>query len=273
MITDTIIAKIAEEIIRVRGIIRPEDIDLKAIAKTLHAEVEELPLSGCEARIIGNENKATISININSRHERKRFSLGHELGHWQLHKGVLFSCSDEEIGKFSGNKDHREREADVFSANLLMPDFLFEPLAMSLNHVDFKSILELAQKFRASFLATAIRVIDSNVIPAMIVCHDRNKRIWFNRSRDIPNRWFPQETLDEYSFAYDILYKGEDKDERQQAVSASSWFDCEGAENYEVLEQSKPHGDGVVITLLEFNDEEMLSDFYEKPLDVYKLRW
>lgn len=263
----------AEDIVRIRGISRPEDIDLRAIAKTLYADVEELPLVGCEARIIGNEKKATISINSSSSYERKRFSLGHELGHWQLHRGINFSCRDEDIGRAFNSDKHKEREADEFSANLLMPGFLFQPLATSLNHIDFKSIGELSQKFRTSFLATAIRIIDSNVIPAIIICHDRQKRLWFKRSGDIPGWWFPQDTLDEYSFAYDILYKGEGKDERQQIVSASSWFGCERADEYEVLEQSKRYGDSKVLTILEFHDVDILSGYRRKHRDVNKFRW
>lgn len=266
-------ARDAEEVVRIRGISRPEDIDLEAIAKTLHADVEELPLVGCEARIIGNEKKATISINSISSYKRKRFSLGHELGHWQLHRGINFSCRDEDIGRSFNSDKHKEREADEFSANLLMPGFLFQPLAMSLDHVDFKSIDELSEKFRTSFLATAIRIIDSNVIPAIIICHDRQKRLWFKRSEGIPDWWFPQDTLDEYSFAYDILYRGEGKGERQQTVGASSWFDCEGADRYEVLEQSKQYGDGKVLTVLELHDVDMLSDYQEKHRNVTGYRW
>ena len=261
MVNSPTAARSAEEIVRVRGISRPEDIDLKAIAKTLYVDVEELPLVGCEARIIGNEKNATISVNSISSYARKRFSLGHELGHWQLHRGINFSCRDEDIGRSFNSDKHKEREADVFSANLLMPGFLFQPLANSLGHVDFKSIDALSKKFRTSFLATAIRIIDSNVIPTIIICHDRKKRLWFKRSGDIPVWWFPQNTLDEYSFAYDILYRGVGRDERQQTVSASSWFDCEGADEYEVLEQSKPYGGDKVLTVLEFHDVDMLSGY------------
>jgi len=267
------IAKVAEEIIKVRGISQPEDIDLKAIAKTLFAYIEELPLVGCEARIIGNNRTATISINSRSIYERKRFSLGHELGHWQLHKGINFSCRDEDIGCSFSNSKSKEREADQFSANLLMPGFIFNPLAKSFKHIDFDSIEKLAKRFKTSFLATAIRFIDSNDVPAMIVCHDRRKRVWFKASNDIPSRWFPQDTLDEYSFAYDILFKGESKDEKQQLVSASSWFDCKGGDEYEILEQSKPYGEDMVLTILEFHDVDMLSEYYEKQKDIYNMRW
>jgi hypothetical protein len=267
------IAKIAEEIIQVRGISHPEDIDLKAIAKTLFADIEELPLVGCEARIIGNNKTATISINSNSIYERKRFSLGHELGHWQLHKGINFSCRDEDIGNSFNNSKSKEREADEFSANLLMPGFIFNPFAKTFRHIDFESIEKLAKKFKTSFLATAIRFIDSNTVPAMIICHDRRKRVWFKASSDIPSRWFPQDTLDEYSFAYDILFKGEIKIEKQQTVSASSWFDCKGGTEYEILEQSKPYGKDRVLTILEFRDVDMLSEYPEREKDLYRMRW
>jgi hypothetical protein len=267
------IARDAEELIRIRGITKPEDIDLEAIAKTLHADVEELPLVGCEARIIGNNKEATISINSRSSYGRKRFSLGHELGHWQLHRGMNFSCRNEDIGSSLNTNKLREREADEFSANLLMPDFLFMPLARSCRKFDFKAVEDMSTRFRTSFLSTAIRFVDSNVIPSIIICHDSNKRQWFKCSRDIPGHWFPQDSLDQYSSAFDILFKGEEKDPHQQKVSASSWFDLDGIEEYEVLEQSKPYGQDSVLTFLEFFDEDMLEDYLPGLRGSRNLRW
>lgn len=273
MINKAMIARATEEIIRVRGITKPGEIDLEAIAKTLKADVVELPLAGCEARIIGNDKEATISINSRSSYARKRFSLGHELGHWQLHRGMNFSCRDEDIGRSFNKSKPREREADEFSANLLMPDFLFKPLAKSYAHADFKAIGELSSKFKTSFLATAFRFIDSNVVPAVIICHDQKKRQWFRPSGDIPERWFPQEALDEYSSAFNILYGRYSKDSRQQKVSAASWFDKAEANDYMLLEQSMPYGEDKVLTILEFFEEDMLEEYRPRARGSDDLRW
>lgn len=260
MTNNSKLEKNAEQIVQIRGIKTPEDLNLEAIARTLGATVKERPLIGCEARIIGNNDKAIITINSKSTIKRKRFSLGHEIGHWQLHRGMDFACLHEDIGNPSGKTKQKEREADRFAANLLMPWFLFKPIAQSFAHADFKAISELARRFQTSFVATAIRFVESNVIPAMIICHDQEKRQWFKSSTDIPERWFPKDTLDHDSFAFDILYGDAESNTRQQKVSAASWFDRSEAVDYEVLEQSAPYIDGQVITLLEFFEESMLED-------------
>jgi Zn-dependent peptidase ImmA (M78 family) len=264
MTSNSKLEKDAEQIIQTRGIKAPEDIDLEAIALTLGAKVNERSLTGCEARIIGNNDTAIITINSKSNLERKKFSLGHEIGHWQLHRGINFACLHEDIGNPSGKTKQKEREADRFSANLLMPWFLFRPISQTFAHADFKAISELARRFQTSFIATAIRFVESNVIPAMIVCHDKEKRQWFKRSKDIPERWFPQDTVDHDSFAFDILYGGTGRNTRQQKVSARSWFDRTEAADYEIFEQSTPYINGQVITLLEFIEEGMLEDLHQQ---------
>lgn len=267
--------KNAEQIIQTRGIKAPEDINLGAIARTLGVTVKERPLIGSEARIIGNNDKAIVTINSNSTLERKRFSLGHEIGHWQLHRGMDFACLHEDIGNPSNKTTQKEREADWFSANLLMPWFLFKPIAQSFAHVDFMAMSELSHRFQTSFVATAIRFVECNVIPSIIVCHNKEKRLWFKRSKDVPDRWFPQDAVDPDSYAFDILYGMAEKNTRQQKVSATSWFDRAEASGYEVLEQSSPYIDGQVITLLEFFEENMLEEYEAsfKVKGIDDLRW
>ena len=103
---------------------------------------------------------------------------------------------------------------------------------------------ELSHRFQTSFVATAIRFVECNVIQSIIVCYNKEKRLWFKRSKDVPDRWFPQDAVDPDSYTFDILYGMAEKNTRQQKVSATSWFDRAGASGYEVLEQSSPYIDG-----------------------------
>ncbi|TVM30544.1 ImmA/IrrE family metallo-endopeptidase [Oceanidesulfovibrio marinus] len=267
------IEKSAEDIIRTRCISTPEDINLKAIAKSLNAEVREIRLKGCEARIIGKNNRAIISVNTESSKGRRRFSIGHELGHWQLHRGLSFKCNKEDIGNPIQSSKHREREADRFAADLLMPRFLFDPLARTYKHPTFKCILELAGRFRTSKLAVAIRLVESNIFPMVLVCHNQTQREWFKRSKDIPERWFPQESLDHESTAFPILYARTEQDYRQHKVDASAWFDRYDADQYTILEQSIPYGEGRVLTILELYEDEMLEEYQKRPKGMDDLSW
>jgi hypothetical protein len=57
---------------------------------------------------------------------RRRFTLAHEVGHWvcQCLEGRIAPvyCRSEEVGAPNGNTRQLEREANVFAAELLMPE-------------------------------------------------------------------------------------------------------------------------------------------------------
>ena len=72
----------AERILLALGVSDPTEIDLEAIAWSRGALVEYRPLDGCDATIVGSARKAVIAVNSRSSPERRRFSIGHELGHW-----------------------------------------------------------------------------------------------------------------------------------------------------------------------------------------------
>lgn len=93
----------AERILRSLGISDPQEIDLEAIAWAQGAAVNYRPLDGCEARIIGSPRKAVISVNSHSPKRSRRFSLAHELGHWQHHRGRVLFCSKDDIGNFTND--------------------------------------------------------------------------------------------------------------------------------------------------------------------------
>ena len=80
--TTTFSCSPAEDLLHSLGVTSPEEIDLDAIAYHVGVRVRYRPLTGCIARIIANGDRAIATIDENCRHERKRFSIGHELGHW-----------------------------------------------------------------------------------------------------------------------------------------------------------------------------------------------
>jgi hypothetical protein len=79
----------AERLLQTYGITEPEEIDIEAIAYDQGAEVRYRKLDSCEARIIGYGSRAVITIDSDAHPRRKRFSLGHELGHWIQDKSVI----------------------------------------------------------------------------------------------------------------------------------------------------------------------------------------
>jgi Zn-dependent peptidase ImmA (M78 family) len=174
------------------GVQAPADIDLEAIAFTLQAQVRYRSLESCEARIIGFNDSAVITVDPSKGEARARFSIGHELGHWHYHRGRSSICRADEIGGLShASPTHPERVADAYAADLLLPPYLFEPEAKKLKRATFNAVDELSKAFRASRTATALRLLEYGPEPAILVCHSINGRRWFRRSKSVPVRWFP----------------------------------------------------------------------------------
>ena len=251
---------VAEAILRSLGVTEPAEIDLEAVAWTLGARVRYRPLDGCEARIIGNGDRAIITVNSRSPHRRQRFSLGHELGHWQHHRGRLLVCRASEIGGPVRQGTALERTADVFAADLLMPRYLFRAAARRHPKLNFQAVRAMADLFDVSLTAAAIRLVEERHSPAVLVCHGPQGRKWFTSSPDVPDRWFPRADLDPAGFALDVLFGRRAEDRHPRRIGADAWFDRSEADRYEVHEQTIRTAADEILTLVLVADENMLED-------------
>lgn len=112
-------------------------VDVDAIAQLLEIKVRYD--ASLEARdIIGKiefeGSQCVISINPHqNRYEpRRRFTLAHELGHYCLHTHASkqeFTDSRRTMSRTATFWDEKEREANQFAAELLMPDFMIFSMA------------------------------------------------------------------------------------------------------------------------------------------------
>lgn len=243
------------------GVTKPREIDLEAIAFDQGAKVKYRELDGCEARIVGR-NKAIITINPSRSHERMRFSIAHELGHWYHHRGKRFDCRASDIGRSSANfiQNMYEKQANRYASDLIMPAYLFRPLAQDYKKTTFENVKKLADAFQTSITATAIRMVELGPEPAMLVRHNQKGRKQFWSGTDIPQRWYPQEQLDADSYAMDVLH-GNQRQSSRVLTDGSVWFDRHGAEHYELYEQAFRVVDNEVLVLLVFKDNAMLEDY------------
>lgn len=247
----------AEQLLQELGITEPDEIDLEAIALYLGASVRYWPLDGCEARIIGRGGKAIITVSERSSPARARFSIAHELGHWRYHRGRALVCRVEDY------RPRRvvspERVADSYAADLLMPNYLFRPIARQHPKLSFQTVHEVAKIFRTSHTATAIRLVEGNHTPAFLVCHGPQSRKWFARAPSVPSHWFPRESLDPDSFAFDVLKGGAD-DALPRKIGADAWLDRDEAAEHEVHEQTIRIAADEVLTLVLITDPHMLEE-------------
>jgi hypothetical protein len=248
----------AEKLLLSLGIDSAKEIDVEAIAWGAGAEVRFAELDSCEARIIGYGNRAIITVEERSILPRKRFSVAHELGHWKYHRGRSFVCRKDDIGNQVKGPTDPERVADSYAADLLLPSFLFVPMAAKIRKASFEAVDEIRAEFGTSRTATALRMVDLGPEPAMLVCHGAQKRRWFRRGDDVPDRWFPRDEIDAESSAMDVLH-GRCERTPRTLIGADAWFDRRDAEQYEVFEQTVRMATGDALTLLTFKSLDMLA--------------
>ena len=247
----------AEKLLQSFGVTSPGDIDIEAIAWEMGAKVRNGALESCEARIIGFRDQAIITVKSDGDPRRRRFSIAHELGHWQHHRGKSSVCRASEIGGSGQGGAAIERQADNYAADLLMPVYLFRPLAAAHRRPSFEAIDALAGAFLTSRLATALRLVDHGPWPCMIVCHDQSGRRWFRRNGGIPDHWFPRDDLDPESVAMDVLHGKTDR-ARPTIIGADAWFDRWNADRFELTEECVRGFGNDVLTLLTLKDQAML---------------
>jgi len=238
----------AERLLQELGVTEPSEIDLEAIAFHVGARVRYRPLDGCEARIVGGNDAAIITVNDRSSYRRKRFSIAHELGHWCHHRGKALVCRAEEFRPRDALSP--ERIADCYAADLIMPQYLFRPAARQHAKLNFKAVKALSEIFNTSLTATAIRLVDGDHSPALLVCHGSRGRKWFTRAPGVPTRWFPKEALDAEGFAFGVLYGGNADDPMPRKIGADAWFDRWDAADHEVHEQTIRIGEDEILTLV-----------------------
>lgn len=249
----------AELLLRDLGITEPNDIDVEAIAWHVGARVKFAALEGYEARIIGREDQAIVTITMHASRRWRRFSIAHELGHWRHHRGRSLVCRSDDIWVPCGRAPEVERVADAYAADLLMPTYLFHPMAAEVARPSFDSIVDLADRFDTSLTATAIRFIDMNTVPTILVCHGPAGRQWFKATKDVPSRWFPRSDLDADSFAFGALFS-DTVEKRPRKIGAEAWFDRLDAERYDITEHTVKTSKDEIMTLLLLEDEEMLQE-------------
>lgn len=111
----------AADLLKELGITEPSEIDIEAIAQHCDATVTYGNLSGSEARIVGSEDSAIITVNQSTSRGRERFSAAHELAHWLRDAGeVALLCNpDSAFDESSGvNNETRATTTPQISCSL-----------------------------------------------------------------------------------------------------------------------------------------------------------
>lgn len=241
-----------EQVLAELAILEPSEIDLEAIAQYCGATVVYEPLDGCEAYIIGRDDRAIIAVNSSAYLGRQRFSIGHELGHWMRDRGTRGLACDKRKMSPQWRQEEPEHLANVYAADLLFPLPMFVPRAKG-RPITFETVRGLVDEFRGSLTAVAIRLVQHGSFPSMLVYCENARRKWSVRSEDIYLKL--REEPGPNSVAYDLLRGGSPADTPTD-VYADEWIENRNADRYSVHEHSIRSGAGV-LTLLWWKDERI----------------
>lgn len=148
------VKKLSEQVLEENYIEEPP-VNIYEVAKNYGLEVEEQYFPARYSQISGfiteDNGKPHLVVNAADSQNRKNFTVGHELGHWLMHRdklrddpkvGVLFRIP---LGKL--NVDPLEKQANTFAANLLVPEkMLLERKKLGLSQKDLANIFGVSEE-------------------------------------------------------------------------------------------------------------------------------
>ncbi len=242
----------AAKVLKDLGIDDPTTVDIEDVAAHLDAYVLEGDLAGAEARLVRHGSKGRIRVRkkIASVGQR-RFAIGHELGHLQLHEkdSQLFVCFSSDIHGYAGSD--QELEANEFGAELLMPKALIrQRYGDSERTLEF--VEEVAKEMLTSFTATAVRLVEASKDGYFAIFSKAGKVYWWRRSPRLSGLWLlRRQQIDRDSVAW-AAEQGARPAQRPQGVRPEAWFEhVDHCERLGVYEQSMLLGGyGFVVTIL-----------------------
>lgn len=238
----------------------PIPIDELAIAFGIIA-VQEKNFNGMQGALVANAEKSKGIILVNSNItnlRRRRFTIGHEVGHFMLpNHGHNMRCSEGDMSPSS--LEPIEREANAFASEILMPTQIFTKLRQFEDEPDLKNIITLAGMFDVSLQACGNKYTNLSAYPIATISTYQQKisSFWINKNELpfwlIPKKGdaVPMSSITRSAFTKDT------GDIICDVVDSSIWFDeTKGFELPEyVIEQTLVQENGYFYTLLWFEDE------------------
>jgi len=218
----------ASKIINNFGISEPEHIRIRDIAFELGATVIEERLKRAAASIVKVGDHATIRISPLDSPERQRFSIAHELGHFEMEhvESIQKACSDADMRSWYRNT--QETQANFFASELILPKSLVEKRC-DVKKVDFNPIKKIANDFRVSLTATAIKFVRLCPEQCAVVFSSGDKVQWSYRSED----WWPfiqnGKKLDERTVAYDF-FRNKSLADDPVGIDGDAWIENDGVD-------------------------------------------
>jgi Zn-dependent peptidase ImmA (M78 family) len=254
----------------------PRQVPIEMIAAAVGiVDFRTLEAEGFIGALIADpeKNNGVILVKEGLPEKRKRYTQGHELGHFLIPShGYQRQCSKKDLEENSRTTAYQRQEAEAnrFSAGLLMPKFMFVRDMDALGSIDASHIRQLSDLFNVSMQAVANRYIDLSPESCAVVFSHHGTMQYCRASRD-----FPPLTL----FKGSPLPEAAITRRYDQIGGSSSWVNHHGGiwvqvERGEraptILEQAMCQSNGFKVTLL-YVDERQQEE--EDEADSLAARW
>ena len=165
--------QLVSQLVEQRGHERPPFLSEEYASLLGIKRIERADLGEVSAILIKLHDGEVIRVNQNHNLARQIFSCAHEIGHALLSELNLELCVEEaefrtfnpQVQAMAGARN-RERLCDAAATELLMPEIIFKKYLLGLG-VSISSIESLANIFRVSIRASAIRIAELSTEPCI----------------------------------------------------------------------------------------------------------
>jgi Zn-dependent peptidase ImmA (M78 family) len=146
-------------------------VPVEQLARDLGAQLTYENFDGdISGMLFRDEGRAVIGVNSRHAPTRQRFTVAHEIGHLEMHKGQpVYIDRFVRVNMRDGQSTPEERQANAFAAELLMPRSLVpgeidKVLAKRQDLTLPELVSALAERFQVSPAAMQYRLINLQMI-------------------------------------------------------------------------------------------------------------
>lgn len=256
----------------VRSVAR--EISIRKFPEDPIAVIKGASLPGFEGALTpappGKTGWGIIYNNTISSTGRINFTLGHEFGHYLMHRTIYpkgLKCSTEHMASWESEYGQREHEANLFAATLLMPIDDFRKQIDAKKQPSFEGLGYCADRYDVSLIAATLRWLQYTSRRSMLVVSRDEFILWARSSKaalksglyfKIRNR-SPIE-ISRHSLAAQVKTLGTSSAVRE--FGANIWFPEPCTEHVILSDQYD-----FTISLLHFEEAEYHSDEMEEPIE------
>ena len=219
----------AQRILEEFGIENPNDFSVEDLIHARDIILQEKKISNADGRIVFGKEKTIISINSEIKYSgRKRFTMAHELGHFELHHNKNTHLEDNSLTLDYFKNGGQEYEANQFATELLMPKSAF--INFTQKKVFSPNLLrEISEHFQTSITSATYRYLEIGRHPIFLFyCRDKkvvywkNSQNYYRKVREITKLAPPSDSVAMEFFNDGTIYK---KEESAQEIVKSTWFE------------------------------------------------